>query len=457
MLLFAIMNALNGIDIGKRAMMISSESIRVAGQNITNATADGYSRQKLELKTAAYDGGIKVNTLRSYRARDKFVDENIRRESQTLGNWDMQAQLFGQVEEAFLEPSEYGLNATLSQFWNSWADLANDPQGVAPRSVVIQQGSIVAESFRSLDSQLLDLRDFANSYVENRALQINDMATEIARANTAIVGIEASGAEASEIRDSRDLLLAKLSKMTNITSVERESGSIAVMIGGRAIVDDDEVFALKTEQIASADGRMQIGNIIWEQDGAAVQINSGELFGLTAIRDTIIPEIQSDLNDLVSTLITEVNNRHSVGYGSDGTTGLDFFIGADASDIEVNPALIGNINALATSASGEPGDNAVALLMADMTNATVTADGKTIGASYSGILEELGAESHSAAMMKENSEMLLNYLDNQKETVSGVSLDEETADLIRFQRAYQSAAHYMSVIDELLETIMQIR
>lgn len=448
------MNIVNGLDIGKRAITTHTETIRVAGQNITNVNTEGYSRQKLELKTASYDGGIKVNQLRSYRARDNFIDSNIRSENQALGDWDIRAQMYDQIENAFLEPSEYGLNNVISKFWNGWADLANDNQSAAPRSVILQQGAILAESLNQLDSQLKNLRGFADDYIDNRITEINDIGAEIARSNTEIVSLEVSGDEASELRDNRDLLLEKLSRLADISVVERESSSMAVMIGGRSFIDDGVVSELGTERVASDD--MMVNNIIWAIDDTDARISGGELSGLLAVRDEIIPDIQDKLDTLAATIIQEINDIHSGGYGADGTTGEDFFTGTDASDIAVSTVLLGDVNKVAASETLEAGGNAVALELAALGDQAVAPDSRTIGAYYSGILEDIGAESQSATMMKGNSEMLVGYLEERRESVAGVSLDEETADLIRFQRAYQSAAHYMSVINDLIGVLMEI-
>ena len=451
------MNINDSLDVGKRAMMTHMNAIGVTGQNITNVNTQGYSRQKLELRTTSYGGGLNINTIRSYRARDKFIDKHIRSESEMLGNWDMRAQLYGQVEDTFLEPSEYGLNAKIAQFWNAWADVANDPQSAAPRSVVVQRGNILAESFNRLHSQLLGLRDFADDYIEDRVIQINNIGVQIARTNTEIVAVEASDNEASEIRDNRDMLLEKLSRLVNTSVIERETGSIAVMIGGRTLVDDNVVFAMITVPDTSDDGLAQISNVVWEHDSSSVQISGGELAGLMAIRDVIIPKVQEDLGDVASTLIQAVNDIHTGGYDANGDAGLEFFTRTDISNMAVNTEIMGDINKVAASASGEPGDNDTAHDLADLADEAVAPGGRTIGAFYSSFLEKLGAESHTATMMKENAEMLLGHLEERRESVSGVSLDEETADLIRSQRAFQAATQYMSVIDELMQSLIEMR
>ena len=159
---------------------------------------------------------------------------------------------------------------------------------------------------------------------------------------------------------------------------------------------------------------------------------------------------------MVATLITEVNAIHSTGYSPDGTTGLNFFTGTGASDISVNEQITSNSSRVAASGTGEPGDNDIAIRLSDLADDTVAPNTMTIGAYYSNILERLGTKSRNAIMMKNNSQMLLNYLEEQKESIAGVSLDEEATDLVRFQHAYQSAARYMAVINDMLDVLMEL-
>jgi len=448
------MSLIKGLDIGKHAIMTQTEAVKIAGQNISNVSVPGYSRRKIELKAVIYGGGDRLLVLDARRVRDKFIDRHIRTENQSLGKWEMRSQLYSQIENVFLEPSEHGLNNALAEFWSSWEDLANNPENTAPRSVTVQHGMVIAQSINRLDSRLKDLRSVADSCIRNKVIQINDTATRIASINTQIVAAESSGDEASEIRDSRDLLIDQMSKLVNISVIEREGGSISLLIGGRTIVDAGEVCTLETQQLPSGD--MMTSKIVWSDDGAAASITGGEIAGLVSVRDEIIPQILTEVGTLASTLITAVNDKHKTGYGLDGSTELNFFTGADASDIEVNDEIANSVNMVAASQSSEPGDNTIALDIATLADQNVAPGGTNIGTFYSNILNSLGTQSQSTSMMRENAETLLTYLEERKESVSGVSLDEETADLIRFQRAYESAAQYMSVVNEMIETLIDI-
>ena len=448
------MGIVKGLDIGKRAIMAQTEAIKVAGQNISNVNVPGYSRRKIELRSMIYSDEDRISALSARRVRDEFIDYHIRVRNHALGDWDMRSQLYHQIEGVFLEPSEHGFNNALANFWNSWEDLANNPENMAPRSVVAQHGVVVAKSINDLDSQLRDLRQVSNSYIENRVAQINNITVRIADINGRIVSMEASGEEASEIRDSRDLLIEQMSRLVNTSSVERETGSITLFIGGQTIVDDEQVIELGIKKLPN-DG-MMVSHVVWSDDENSVNINGGELAGLISIRDDIIPGILNEIDQLASTLIGEVNAIHSGGFGSEGSTGVDFFTGTDASDISVSDVILGDVKTVAASESGEPGGNGVALDIAALANENIAPGNMNLGIYYSNICATLGTQSQSASMMRENSEMLLDQLEERRESVSGVSLDEEAADLIKFQHAYEAAAHYLSVVDELIGTLLNI-
>ncbi len=523
------MGSVKGLDIGMRAMTASMTAIKTAGQNIANVNVPGYSRRVIDTKSVSYGGEDAVTVLQIRRIRDRFTDHHIRMESQSLGKWEMQSLFYGQMEGIFLEPSEHGLNNTISEFWNSWEDLASVPFDSAPRSVVVQQGIVLAQSINQLDSQFIDLRRTADGYVKDRVSKVNDLADMIADLNVRIIATEASDLEASDARDSRDLLVDEMSKMVNTTIIEREGGAISVLIGGRAIVDDATVAHLGTVLTVSDD--MRVSNVVWESDGAAASITGGEIAGLIKMRDEAIPGVTAEMDIMAITLIDEVNTIHASGFGSNDATGLDFFTGTSASDIAVNNVIVNDIaNVAAAGNIEEPGGNSIARAIADLAtsnsagsllfgvglgyqvdldtdtispglrqefvdagatlspaNVTVSiieADNRwliddpdsnkryyvrkedgvlniypasiSIGSFYSNSVNSLGAHAQSASMMRENSEILLIGLEEQRESMSGVSLDEEAANLIKFQHAYESAAQYISVISELMDTLMQI-
>ncbi len=448
------MSIIKGLYIGKSAILAQMEAINTTGQNIANVNTPGYSRQRLEVKSMVYGDEDGLYILRACRIRDSFIDQRIWTENSSLGNWRMQTLMYGQVESVFLEPSEHDLNNALAEFWNSWEELATNPENMASRSTVVQSGMAVAQHINGLDSQLKSLREVADGYIEDRVSQINDIACRIADINAKLVAMEASGEEASEVRDSRDLLIDQMSELVDVTVLERENGQISLLIGGRAIVDGPEFTAIETQQ--SSNGGMMVSNIVWSNDGTSVRISGGELAGLLVMRDEVIPETLAGVDQLASTLINAVNAIHATGYGLDGSTGIDFFTGTGAFDIECNSEIVEDVRKVAASQNGEAGDNSIALAIAALANQDIAPNNTDIGTFYSDIVNTLGAQSRSASVMEESAGMFVTHIKEQRESISGVSLDEEAANLINFQRAYEAAAEYISVIDELIGTLIDM-
>lgn len=460
------MSLLGSLDIGKRAIMNHTQSLKITGENISNVSTPGYSRKRIEVKNSIYTEQRDLNFLESRRIRDKFIDRSIRNENQNLGSWEMKSQLYGQIERIFLEPSENGINNLLIEFWNSWEELANNPENMTARAVVIQRGISLAQNINRVDSALKDIRRTANNYINDKLDQLNQKASQIANYNARIQSLEASGGEASGLRDKRDMLIDDLSKLINISTIERDNGTIAVFIGGRAIVDDNVFTPIKADNISSKG--MTVTDLRWSDDSSKVEINNGEIAGLLQIRDEIIPGLVEKLDRTSQTLINSVNKIHNVGYGLDGINGRDFFSGTSASDIKVNDnditGVVGHPERVAASQNGNVGNNQIALDIAKLSEARVLLDGTitdsadsiNISRFYSEIVNSLGTDIKLSNMMLDSIKLIVTDLEERKESVSGVSLDEEMTQLIRLQKAYESAAKYMSVINEMLDTLMKI-
>ncbi len=527
------MSIIGGLDLGKRALMAQAQAIKVNGQNITNANTPGYSRQRIEVKNSIHTKDESINLLESRRIRDRFIDKSLRNEYQSFGNWDMKTQLLTRIEDIFNEPSDNGINKILGEFWNSWEDLSNYPEGNTQRAMVVQRGVALAQAINRVDSNLNDIEKNVDGYINDRISQINTLASQIAHLNSKIVFSEAGGQEASGMRDNRDLLIDKLSKMVNITVSDRGNSSVAIYVGGTALVDD------ATYNTMTIDSSSNTGNvkILWSSSKTNVNINNGELSGLLDLRNDIIPGLRKQVNQFASTLASEVNRLHESGYGLDRTTGVKFFSEIDlfsmsldleddlnngtvtsdlkkefsnkgislsgsatiyvdhptngrwrvvdegivytirkesgqlkvytatSAKIAVNEDLLKDYRLVAAADDidengnpeiPQPGDNGTALKIAALADETLAPIGTSLGKHYSNMVNALAGKSQHADIMRQSTELLVNDLEEQKESVSGVSLDEEMADLIKLQKIYEAASQYMSIINNMLGVLMNM-
>jgi flagellar hook-associated protein 1 FlgK len=197
--------------------------------------------------------------------------------------------------------------------------------------------------------------------------------------------------------------------------------------------------------------------LVWHDDGSDITVAGGELKGYLEARDDLLQKKIDELQTLAGAIITEVNSRHQTGYGLNGSTGLNFFTGTGADDIDLSDEIKADTdNIAAAQAANSPGDGRNAIVVADLSRTNVTIGGTTtsINEYYKSMVSELGVEITGATNLADNQDVLVQYLQRQKESISGVSVDEEAANLIKFQRAYQAAARVVTTCDENLDTII---
>jgi flagellar hook-associated protein 1 FlgK len=450
-----------GLEIGKRALLTHQLTMNTIGHNVANVNTPGYTRQRTMVssafpnQTANYIIGNGVNVDTITQVRDLFLTSQYRRESKSLGEWSYKEKGLAQIETFFAEPNDESLGDVLNQFWSGWLDLSNNPESSAARSAVATQANTVANSFHSLDRQLREMQASADMDVVARVDDINRISVEIANLNRLVVSEEISGNRANDLRDQRDYLIDNLSKLVDVTTREKENGAVTVYISGLAIVENADTFQLGTRVDSS--GEVVRHNIVWQNTKSQVKITGGELKGALSTRDELIPQYMNQLDQMAATIVREVNRLHSSGTGLDGTGDRNFFNSAytSAATIRVEQAIADDPTLIAASLSGAPGDNANALAISDLRNEMTMAYGRmSITEFYNSLIGDIGIESHEAQTYKGNFEVLINQIENSRQSVQGVSLDEEMAELVRQQHAYDAAARMITYIDSALDTLI---
>jgi flagellar hook-associated protein 1 len=453
------MPGLSGIlEIARRALNSQRAALSTISHNISNANTPGFSRQRINLVPTIAEKmsygllGTGVSADRVERIRERFIDQQFRFANSSLGSASSQQEVLNQVEAILNEPSDSGLNAIMSKFFSSFQDLATNPTDSGSRNAVVQAGQLLSQTFQGLSTNLDSLHA---GLVDNATLkvnQINQLAQEISSLDTQITTALATGQEPNDLKDQRDLRLDQLSQLTPVTVSEDTSGSIMVSIGGVAIASRAGAVPLQVRQVGNT---MQIVNT---GDGLPVSVNGGELGGILTNYNQTLPDYQNRLNEIASTLMTRINQIHSAGYGL-GTpppTGYNFFTGTDATNIAVNPAIVSDINTIAASASGtEPGNNSVALALAGVeTENLFTGNSSSIMQYYSGLVSKIGSTIVDTTSTITSQNLILDQLDGQRVSVSGVSIDEEMTNMIKYQRAFDAAARTVTTVDQMFQTII---
>lgn len=453
----------NILEQGRRALQVQQLAMQVIGHNTTNAGTVGYSRRRLDLETAppgstgqwGIGAGVDVNQLA--RVRDRLLDGQIREGTSTSAYWTTREDQLGRVEETFNALGDQNLGSLMDGFWQGWHDLGNDPESMAPRYALKEKASALVSTLKRVNAGLESQIEEVNSRITAGAEQFNDLTAALAELNVQIVNSELSGQEASDLRDSRDVLVEQLAQLTDISVQEQTDGSINVYSGGHIIVQRDFNVPLRVDRVESDPLNkvvLSLGNSVseWKPSG-------GELAALYEQRDVELPRMLEKLDQFARDFSAAINAVHTTGYGLNGSSGLEFFE-ADATgvaDLEISAAILDDPSRIAAAASnGSPGDNSLALAIAAVRN-QIGSSGVSLDEQLRNVPLEAGSRRASAAQQMDIENAVLENAVNRRFSISGVSLDEEMAKLMETQKAYDAAAKIVQTVDEMMQTVINLK
>jgi flagellar hook-associated protein 1 FlgK len=478
----------NVIDIAKGALLANQKASTVTSHNIANVNTPGYTRQKMILEAnppyvanrLKIGMGVKAETVIQYT--DQFINRNIHQKTSLLKEYETKASILSQMEAIFNETKEQGLVQAMNEFWNAWQDLASNPGGFSERTALLTKGEILARRFQSMSESLHQLEKEMNTNIKLSVQEVNRLVKQIAELNEKIVYAESNQSTANDLRDRRSSHIAALSELVGHVYLTDQHGALTVMgENGMILVDGKYHWEL------SLDGNA----IYWSgiANDISPHLRNGKIGAWLDLRDEIVPEYIANLDELAGTLMREVNNLHLSGFTLSGETGKYFFenfravpntpnagdfTGAAAyiqlsSDVKGIPA-----NLSAGGISGAPGDNENALrIIALQTDGSVQIrkwDYENRGAAVSSALQtetfdgyyrtmvgELGILTDESAENRTFAQALLDHLSELRDSVSGVNLDEEMVELMKIQRAHEAASKLVTIADEMLRSLLEMR
>ena len=439
------MSISNIIEIGRRSLFAQQSAINTTGRNIANVNTVGYSRQRLNLRQDL----IGVSYLGSFgqeattQIRQSFTDMQIWRENSNLGQFSTDASSLAQIQDVFAEPTDAGIANLMSEFWNSWNDLSNDPDSETAKIVVRDKAIQLSNGFNRVHDELLNHHNQIHLEMEDKVVQINDAIEQIASLNQQILNTDDHS-----LKDTRALMVDELSQMVDISVAETANGELNIAIGGMVVVSGQEVNKIKA-QSTNTDGIWNT-QIELEDTQQKINISGGELASLLKLQNETIPNTINELNTFAKSFADKVNEVHK-----NNTNGISFFDTnvTGAGDIAVNSDFMNNPDLVGQVEEG--GDSSFALEMFNLQNENVI-DGKTFGEFYTGIITTIGSKVSEANYLTEAQSMVLNKLEIDRMSVSGVSLDEEMTHMIQYEQAYNAAAKLVSTVDEMLSSILNI-
>lgn len=312
----------SSFNIARSGMQVAQIQLDIAGHNIANVNKEGFSRQRVELvsrlpvnRTFGQIGsGVEISGI--VRLRDEFLDLLYRRQVPGLGEAEIQAEFLARIEDVFLEPSENGLGTRINQFFDSLSDYSNNVEALPLRQSVLNEAQALAGLFQETAERLFLLRTNANEIAANFVPRINSLAESIAALNVQIRTAELGGNSANDLRDSRDVVLDELARITNIFTRERVDGQVDVLIGGDVLVDGDLTRALEAVSVAALDPeRNDLVEIRFVENGQVVNVRDGELFGALQMRDTTLVEVDGRIDTIAATIIEQINLIHTRANG----------------------------------------------------------------------------------------------------------------------------------------------
>lgn len=446
------------LSIARTALLTQQKAIDVTGHNIANASTEGYTRQRLvlepatPLQTPIGQIGRGVTASGIERIRSQFLDASYRKENGDLGRFGTNSDLLTQVEGIFGEPSGTGLANGIDQLFSAFGDLANDPTSKTARTLVGDAGNSLSQMFQDTDRRLTDSAADVTARMRSAVDDVNQIVAQIADLNTRIRAGTAGNREAPDIKDQRDKLVDQLSGIVGVRVLERTDGTIGVAAGDALLVDGGLSSTLDVRDNGA--GSFTVG--VTGTTGA-INLHGGSLGALTELSTTTIPGLRAKLNTLVKGIVTEVNALHRAGTGLTGGTGVDFFnpTGLTAASMQLSGAVKLSTDNIAAGKSGAAGDNTNALALAALrTSGVASFSGSTIGQAYQTLVSELGVTVRDATEKQSAQEIVVAHADTLRQSVSGVSVDEELTTLIGQQNAYKAAAKLVTAADDMVQAVI---
>lgn len=423
-------------------LQAAQAALNVTAKNIASVGVDGYSRQRVEQEsiipvgTYASIAPISGVTVTGYeRIRDVLLDRRLYDQLPRSGDAEARSSLLGQVELSFAEPSEYGLQNLVNRFFNSWQAAANNPLSEPARQAVIDRARSMADRINQLNTDLETVKNQISAEQPQRVTEINDMATEIASLNEDIQITRLHGGTASDLQDKRDQLIEEMAQMGNLTVTHYPSGMVDVQFGSFVIVNGATANSASLANLNTA--------------------SSGRMFALEDIRANVIPGLQADLDAIANGMQSQVNTLHAGGFDLSGNAGIAVFTGTTAATLSLNAAWEADPTKLALSSSAfARGDNTVALAISNAGDTPGTVGSQSIRGAYASLISKTGSLVQQAESDAQVQRILADAVKDKRSGVSGVSLDEEMSNLIKYQQSYGAAARAITAIDQMLEILV---
>jgi len=450
----------DSLRISSSALLADQAALQVISHNIANVNTDGYHKQSVQLTanpSSSTASGLTLGTgvtvsdvIRSY---NQMTEHLLLEEKSDYEYHSTLAGALGELEGLVSGTDDSSLSTQLQEFWDAWQELADDPSSTSSRNILLETAGSLADTIKTLVERVTEFREgiaggdgsssaFSGA-VTDEVATLNSLAAEIAELNDRITRLGTT-TDCNDLEDKRDALIRELSEKADITV----GSDFTISIDGQMLVSSDGKTCNPLTQTSSAP-------IAFEMNGVSVTISSGSI-GAWVEAAGEADALLETLNTLAAELISSVNSAHTTGYDRNGDLGTEFFSGSDATDIALNISDPDLAAAAATSDASGDGDNA--LLIAHLADSEPERLGNaTFQEYFDNALVSLGSKVTTEENAADDAELAVNSLLNTIQSESGVSEDEEMVNMISFQSAYQAAAKMISTLNEIMETLINMK
>ncbi|WP_067843231.1 flagellar hook-associated protein FlgK [Amphibacillus sediminis] len=494
-----MVSTFHGLEVSKRALNAQQLALYTTSHNISNANTIGYTRQRVNfeqissLTSSREPGGVSGNVGSGVQAgsiqriREQFLDVQYRTENSKHNYYFTQGRALKQLEDLLNEPTEVNLAFVFEDFYNSLQDLIGNADHSGTREIVAQRAQAIADTYQYIDTSLQEVRDDLSSQIDVSAASLNSILSQLNAINVEIAGIEPHGLVPNDLYDERDRLLDSLSELVDIeVTYERSSGMPSPIAEGIAtvklknvgqevtLVDGASRSFSQVEISYDDDQNIESFTFTNEELGETVEIEAANFDSRGAIKANMemlgyidengevtgyFNEIREDLETMLRAFVEKFNEVHQEGIDLNGDQGLAFFEFDDEDPlgtIRVNQAILDDPDLIAASLNGDSGDGTNAINLSEVySNQDVGLGARTsVKSFYQALIGNLGVKTQEVNRMTNNTAVLRQQVEENRMSVSSVSLDEEMSNLIKFQHAYNAAARSMTAVDEMLDRII---
>jgi len=453
------------LDISREALLADQVALNVTASNVANQNTAGYTNEVVSFQSAdavtlsggSYGAGV---TASAVSQRDRVLEQRVQQQTQTQAQSGALESALQQVQNIFglsstsTSASSTQLGTDVNSFFSSLSALTSNPSDTATRQSVLSAANTLAGDFNSTANQLAQVSSSLNQQVVGDVSQVNSLTATVASLNAQIASISPN-ADAGALEDQRQLAIAQLSQLVGLDQISTPQNGITLTTSsGAVLVSGNQSYAVSTTQVG---GNTDVLAGDPPQDVTS-NLTGGDLGGVLQARDTELPAYSSALDSLAYGIGTQVNQQNELGVDSSGNPGQAIFTlpttqtGA-ASSIHVSPTDPGAIAAAMSGEGSAANDNATAL--ATLSTANIVGS-QTASGFLASFLGQIGSDTAEATTNNTAQQATLTQLTTQRDSLSGVSLDEEASNLTQYQRSYQAASQVFTIVDSLMASAINL-